>query len=80
MPIPTKKDDSDNATRVTVVPKEAAMSGKPGKYMSMENGTMAVRSPKSSIVMKRFCLVMMLEFGKGCKTRLIFFSSADMGF
>ena len=53
-----KKDDRDRATLLTVVFMAFAMSGKPGRYMSMVNGTIAVRSPKSNIVTNLLFLFM----------------------
>ena len=48
--IPTKKDESESATRLTVVSMEVAMAGNPGRYMSMENGTTAVKRPSMRMV------------------------------
>jgi hypothetical protein len=43
--IPMKKLDKDNVTRATDVCKLLAISGKAGKYMSIDNGPIAVRKP-----------------------------------
>jgi hypothetical protein len=47
--MPMKKLDRERETRATVVWREAAMEGKPGKYISIENGPIADNSPKISI-------------------------------
>jgi len=45
--MPTKKLDSDNATIAAVVPRLAAISSNPGRYMSTENGPIAVNRPST---------------------------------
>lgn len=52
--IPIKKLDRDNEIFETVVCKSAAIAGKPGRYMSMEKGPIAERSPNMSISLKFF--------------------------
>ena len=44
--MPIKKLDKDNATVDSVLFKSFAMSTKPGKYMSIENGPSAANEPK----------------------------------
>jgi hypothetical protein len=44
--IPIKKLDSDSVTRATVVCRFFAISGKAGKYISIEKGPMAVSIPR----------------------------------
>src|SRR4051812_18474511 len=56
-PVPIKKEDKESDILVTVVPMDLAMSGKPGRYISMEKGTMAVKRPSNKMVISRFCLV-----------------------
>src|SRR5580693_706655 len=60
--MPTKKLDSDNATIAAVVPRLAAISSNPGRYMSMEKGPIAVSSPKTSTYVKYFRFVIALRF------------------
>ena len=43
--MPMKKLDRDRVTFAMVVDNDRAMSGKPGRYMSMEKGPMAESSP-----------------------------------
>jgi hypothetical protein len=47
--MPIKKLDSESATWAAVVCKLRAMAGKPGKYISIENGPKAVSAPKMRI-------------------------------
>jgi hypothetical protein len=49
MEIPIKKLESDNDICDTVVFKSAAMPSKEGRYISIENGPMAVFIPSTSI-------------------------------
>lgn len=44
--IPIKKLDRDSVTFAMVVDIDLAISGKPGRYMSMEKGPMAESSPR----------------------------------
>ena len=53
--IPIKKLESDKEIFATVVCKSAAIAGKPGKYMSIENGPMADSRPNINISLK--CLL-----------------------
>jgi hypothetical protein len=46
--MPIKKLDSDKEIFDTVVSRLFAMSGNPGKYISIEKGPTAVNSPKVS--------------------------------
>jgi hypothetical protein len=55
-----KKEDSERATLAEVTFIDLAMSGKPGKYMSIENGTMAVKRPSNKIVSDLLFLVITL--------------------
>ena len=48
--MPIKKLDRESETWATVVWRWVAISGKPGKYISIEKGPMAVSSPKMRIV------------------------------
>jgi len=50
IPIPIKKDDKERATLVTGIFIAFAISGKPGKYMSMEKGTIVVSGPNNKIM------------------------------
>ncbi len=44
-----KKDDNESITEATFVFNPFAMLGKAGRYMSIDNGPMAARSPKISM-------------------------------
>jgi hypothetical protein len=46
MDMPRKKLDRDSITLATLVSRLRAMSGKAGRYMSMENGPIADNRPK----------------------------------
>jgi hypothetical protein len=46
--MPIKKLDKDKEILDTVVPRLLAMSGNPGRYISIENGPTAVSKPKVS--------------------------------
>src|SRR5690349_12846793 len=50
--MPIKKLDKDSVTFATVVCRSFAMSGKPGRYMSMEKGPMAESTPRMRIIKK----------------------------
>jgi len=58
--IPIKKLDRDNITFATLVCRLLAMSGKAGKYMSMEKGPMAVSKPNMRM-RKNFLLGLLLS-------------------
>ena len=47
--MPIKKLESDKAIFATVVCRSSAIAGKPGKYISIENGPMAVNIPNINI-------------------------------
>jgi hypothetical protein len=47
--MPIKKVDNDKATFSVVVCSDLAISGKPGKYISIEKGASAVSDPSISI-------------------------------
>ena len=65
---PIKKLESESATFAVVVFNDRAMLGKPGKYMSIENGDNAVKAPNISTV-KKYCFLVMLQIGKCAKRR-----------
>jgi hypothetical protein len=44
--MPIKKLDKDNVTLATEVFRLLAISGKAGRYMSIESGPIAVRKPR----------------------------------
>jgi hypothetical protein len=48
MEMPIKNEDKDNITVDTCVFKPMAISGKAGKYMSMDKGLMAVNKPNTN--------------------------------
>ena len=48
--MPIKKLESERPIFATVVCKSAAIAGKPGKYISIENGPIADNIPNISIV------------------------------
>ena len=50
--IPMKKLDRDSITCSRVVCSDRAISGNPGKYISMENGPIAVSEPRMRISKK----------------------------
>src|ERR1700754_3283865 len=60
--MPIKKLDRESVTSATVVFRDAAMAGKPGRYMSMEKGPMAESNPRIRIMKKDF------RFGWGILT------------
>ena len=47
--MPIKKLESDKAIFATVVCRSSAIAGKPGKYISIENGPRAVNIPNINI-------------------------------
>ena len=47
--MPIKKDDNDSITEETDVCKPLAIAGNAGKYISIDNGPIAVSNPKISI-------------------------------
>lgn len=49
---PIKKLDSDSETWAVVVWSDLAIAGKPGKYISIENGPSAVSEPNINTVKK----------------------------
>ena len=49
---PTKKLDSDSETCAVVVWNDLAIAGKPGRYISIENGPRAVSAPNINTVKK----------------------------
>jgi len=55
--MPTKKEDRERATLADVTFIDWAISGKPGKYMSIENGTMVVKRHSNKIVSDLLFLV-----------------------
>jgi len=64
--IPIKKEESDSITAATVVFKLLAMSGKAGKYMSMDNGPIAVRRPSMRMTGNLFSdLVVFIKMDQG---------------
>src|SRR5882757_7228363 len=60
--MPIKKLDRESVTSATVVFRDAAMAGKPGRYMSMEKGPMAESNPRIRMMKKDF------RFGWGILT------------
>ncbi len=58
--MPIKKLESERETLATVVERSAAMSGKPGRYISIEKGPIEVRNPRISISENLFGLFMLL--------------------
>ena len=52
--IPIKKLESDKEILATVVCKSAAIEGKPGRYMSIENGPIADKRPRIRINLNFF--------------------------
>ena len=58
--MPMKKLDRDNATLAVVVCIYSAITGKPGKYISMVKGPSAVNEPRIRIREIYFCLVMII--------------------
>src|SRR5882757_6795045 len=52
--MPIKKLDRESVTSATVVFRDAAMAGKPGRYMSMEKGPMAESNPRIRMMKKDF--------------------------
>jgi hypothetical protein len=60
--IPIKKLESDSEILATVVFKSAAIEGKPGKYISIENGPIADKRPKITISLN-FSLPFMPMYG-----------------
>jgi hypothetical protein len=66
--MPIKKEERDNITDATVVFKLLAMSGKAGKYMSIDNGPIAVRKPNMRMRCNLFSDLLVfikLDQGKG---------------
>lgn len=63
--MPIKKLDSERETCAIVVSRSLAIAGKPGKYISIENGPMADNMPKTSM-RKNLLLVFMVQ--NSCKT------------
>ena len=55
--MPTKKKDKERATFAEVTLIAWAISGKPGRYMSIENGTMVVKRPNNKMVRDLLFLV-----------------------
>ena len=67
-----KNADSESATDDSFVFKSLAISTKPGKYMSIENGPSAAKEPKIRMRENLFCLAIMISF-RGAKIgRFIF--------
>lgn len=60
--MPIKKLDSERETCATVVFRSLAIAGKPGKYISIENGPIAESIPNTSI-RKNLLLPFMLQIG-----------------
>jgi hypothetical protein len=58
--MPIKKLDSESETWATVVLRSLAIAGKPGKYISIENGPIADNIPKTSM-RKNLLLPFMLQ-------------------
>ena len=56
--MPIKNPESDKETLATVVCRSFAIAGKPGRYMSMENGPNAVREPNNRI--RKKCRVLVI--------------------
>ena len=56
--MPIKKLERERPTCATVVCKSAAIAGKPGKYISIENGPIADNSPRISMVKNLFLPLM----------------------
>ena len=52
--MPIKKLESERPIFATVVCRSAAIAGKPGKYISIDNGPMADNMPNISIVKNLF--------------------------
>ena len=73
-----KKLDKDRVTRATVVPRDPAICGNPGKYISMEKGPMADSSPR--IRMRKNCFLLEGVI-RECKIRpMISYSSLFLWF
>src|SRR5882757_5556436 len=51
--MPIKKLERESVTVATVVPRSAAIDGNPGRYISMEKGPMADKSPRIRMSKKR---------------------------
>ena len=62
--IPIKKLERERATCATVVCRSAAIAGKPGKYISIENGPMADSIPNITIIKNFFFPFMACAAGK----------------
>ncbi len=58
--MPIKKLDSERETCATVVLRSLAIAGKPGKYISIENGPIADSIPNTSM-RKNLLLPFMLK-------------------
>lgn len=56
--MPIKKLLNDKATLAVLVLRYLAITGKPGKYISMVKGPKVVNEPSVSIRVMYFCLVM----------------------
>jgi hypothetical protein len=54
MQTPTKKLAREYDTMSTEVSRSSAMAGKPGKYISMENGPIAESNPRINMVRDLF--------------------------
>lgn len=59
-----KKLDKERETSAVVVFRSFAIAGKPGRYMSIENGPKAVRLPSISILVKYLREVIVLFIHK----------------
>jgi hypothetical protein len=64
--IPIKKLESESDTWPTVVCRSAAISANAGRYISMENGPMAVIIPNTSMVRNFLFFVITLTANVGC--------------
>ena len=62
--IPIKKDERDNITEETDVFNPFAISGKAGKYISIDNGPIAVKSPNINIRELCFCDLLLFILSK----------------
>jgi hypothetical protein len=78
--MPIKNDERDNITDAMVVFKLLAISGKAGKYMSMDNGPIAVRKPSMRMRCNLFSdLVVFIIQGKGIAIDLILLQGSENG-
>jgi len=80
--MPIKKEESDNITDATVVFKLLAISGKAGRYMSIDKGPIAVRKPSIRMRCNLFSdlfVFIKLDQGKGIAIQWIREKLSKMG-